>query len=135
MTKFTIRVIFFGLNLMLPWHIICGRGSGNGQSTHRHLYTTSSPHREQHTTQEMSVELLWAVSEGFPGVPHFAIHFQLQQQTGLSVPNFVYTMCFTHYSLQWHLWNLKSSNFHFLLNYSKGDEQQPRIWAHFEYCL
>ena len=104
------------------------------QSTHR-LYTTSAPHRDPHTTQEMSVELLWAVSERFPGVPtppHFAVHLQ-QQQTGLAGPDFIYPVQFTCYSLQWRLRNLGSSNFHVLLNDSKGDEQQPRIQACFEY--
>ena len=106
------------------------------QSTHRCLYTTSAHHWDPHTTQEqISVELLWAVSERFTGVstrPHFAVHLQ-QQQTGVAVPHFVYPMHFTHYFLQWHLRNLGSSNFHFLLNYSKDDEQEPITHGPFEY--
>ena len=106
------------------------------QPRHRHLYTTSAPHRDPHTTHEMSVELLWALSEGFTGVPtppHFPVQLQWhQQQTGLSANNVVYPMHFTDYSLQWSLQNLRLSNFPFLLNDSKGNEQ-PRIQARFEH--
>ena len=67
----------------------------------------------------------------------FAVASWQQQQTGLADPDFVYPMHFTRYSLQWRLLNFKMKYSRLLLNDSTGgstgDEQQPRIWARFEY--
>ena len=88
------------------------------QSKHRCLYTTSvSPHPSLHqcTTQEMSVDRQSGGPSWCTHPPHFALRLLLQWQLGLAVPNFVYPMHFTHYSLQWRLTKLKTKYSQFLL--------------------
>ena len=110
-------------NELLICYYICAKSSnlanvnGFDQSKHRRMCTTSAlsphtlpytnththphshPHRHPQTTQEMSVELLWAVRGQLSWCNptlHFALHLLLQPV--FASPDYVYPIHLTRYS-------------------------------------
>ena len=110
-----VTIIRFETNI---WHL---------QSKHRCLYTPPQPCQNKWMTI--------GSTEGFPGVhTHCAVCLLLLQwQTGLAGSDFVYSMHFTHYSVQWHLTKFKMKYIRFLLNDSTCEEQWPSKQAHFKF--
>ena len=100
-----------------------------GQSTHRHCTPDLSPILIPHT-HTTKCQLNYYRLSGWISwcTHHFTLHYVCSSK--LVLPDFVYPMHFTHYSLQWHLLNFKMKYSWFLLNDSKCNEQWPRIQAH-----